>query len=372
MRRASAVSSQNATPVRVPLGAAVERRIDNEFREVYGSTPEARQAIIERMRSANPDSLRFTDPKDSAAVVRDLSKVRDSIKSLFDVTSGENPKVQSEIARSKQANCFGSTQLFLAVARAQGIDATPIHVERTAQNTDALHVASLVKLPDGKSATVDVLTQDAVSKPFDLATRYNSNGRALEVNPAEAGENYARIRVLNSGQFNAFVESQEVAPTDKGAAQKLAPLAAADPNNVWIQQAIGDAWSQTSFKSSGLAPGTPDGNALAAYQQALKLDPDHVSALRDSGRLYRNNGKPELAIQTYAREASVLENRVRAVLGKGASDATIAAAMSRDDLGSSIGWLADSLDRRAGVLASVGRSNEAQELKARVARLTSR
>ena len=356
------------------LGRSFERRIDTELARFVGSTPEARALIIARLQTVDPALLRFSSPKNSAAIVRELSTVQRTLKLLFDVTSGEGELSQEELARTGKANCFGSTQVFLAVARAQGLRARPIHVEHARSGMATLHVASLVHLPDGRVATVDVLYDDAVSAPFDLRRRYRDSGRALEISSAETGTTYAQIRLLDDKRFNVFLASQLLDTHDATSIAALRELARRDPANPWIQQTLGDTIGSTIDASNrALVPVDPKAEMLAAYRAVLALDPNHAGAWRDSADILHERGDLSGASTAYDRAAALIEQallrQMNSRAAPGEDDATVARAASDPNVGFVFDNLIEVLERRARLAEAAGDSAATQRLVTRIASL---
>lgn len=314
------------------VSLALQQRFGRAL-ETFGADPATRDALVARL-AALPwgQTLQF-DPTDSAAVMRALPRIRETLKAGFHVDSGDAPISLADVAVSGRANCFGSSQIFLSLADALGLEAQPIQVTEANPREATLHVASLVRLPDGRSATVDVLYPDAVSPAFDFNASYAAHGQALRRRSDDGGAPYAEVRPLTRDQYRAFIASQSPPRVEESARPGRDPQAesdtryaeaaiALDPGNPWLRTTLADALERSAtdrFESTA----TPENAALharaaEALEEATRLAPDNAQVFIDLARLQRKTAAYTASADSYARALGMVESsfveRARAVV----------------------------------------------------------
>ncbi len=308
-----------------PQQPGLSLNTQNDLRAAYerlGADPATRDALVARLATLPwGDALDF-DRNDSAAVLRALPRIHDILKAGFDVTSGDAPIALREVATAGQANCFGSTQVYLGMADALGLAARPIQVTDTTSGKPTLHVASMVDLPDGRQVTVDMLYADAVSQPFRLSDTYHQDGTVLRVNDSGRGHHYDGIRLLDRNQLRTFVDSQSPPPFS---GEEMSPAAyehilrytdaaiAADPNNPWLYRTRAenlehmrpDRWGDTlpPAGAANLRRQAED------YRRAMELSPNTPDFPISLGRVYQNLGDHAAALGARQRGLEVFERR---------------------------------------------------------------
>ncbi len=341
-----------------------------------GADPSTRDALVARL-AALPwgDTLSF-DRTDSESILRALPRMHDILKAGLKVDSGENSLTLRDVAANGNANCFGSSQVFLALADALGLHARSIQVSETTSGRGTLHVASMVDLPDGRQVTVDLLYRDAVSQPFKLDEAYRRDGNVLRLNEALAGQHYAAIRPLSLAQLRTFVDSQSPPPLDLRAtsAERGALTVAhartaigADPGNPWLYATLADGLEVARPGRFDDTPRPEDFSNLreqeAALRRATELSPSFEEFYMQLGRVQDKLGEHGAAVATRRRVLEVLEAdfipRLRAASGLGASASlsellASPAAASRD-----LGYLVETLiSARIDLGVSLGRTGD--------------
>ncbi len=285
-----------------------------------------------------------------------LTRLREAMqqRGLFAIVySGSSTRTAREVFHDRQGNCLSFTMLFVALARAAGLEARYqlVDVPRTFNSEGGVlivdtHVNAAVLAPFGRKFYVDFNTANfrekypihAVSDRYALALFYNNLGAEALVRQdyplsfamlRESARTHADIpgTWVNLGVLYArhgFHEQAEVAElralaADPGEHSALANLVA-------IYSALGetelaDEYRQRIRRYRDVNPYYHFGVAQAAYDQKrfddalislrsairLKRDDDEFYMLQ--GRVFAQIGRPDRATASFARAKELAATR---------------------------------------------------------------
>ncbi|MBP7216147.1 MAG: FHA domain-containing protein, partial [Candidatus Omnitrophica bacterium] len=269
---------------------------------------DAKEMIVQSLLRTLPElpamQHAYTQGESDEKIARQLF---DMLRGRYRIDSGENAFHLSDVLVQREANCIGSTQLFLLAAQAIGLDAQPIEVKNTLRNTSIYHVASLVKLKSGRVMMVDLLITDVgASESFILNAAYKKKGLYLIINKAyEDKALHKRIRTLTVPGLLAFVDINR---------NMYLPALEKDPNNAWGYDRQADFYKG----SWDTDPRADYEKAEENYKKALSLDPELLDAHRGLGRVYEWMRKPQQALDEFSKAISFMEKIIPVeVLSKG-------------------------------------------------------
>ena len=267
-------------------------------------------------------------------------------RGLFSIVySGSSTRTAREVFHERQGNCLSFTMLFIALARAAGLEARYqlVDVPRTFNSEGGAlivdtHVNAAVLAPFGRKFFVDFNTANyrekypihAISDRYALALFYNNLGAEALVRKEyplsfamlrEAARTHADIpgTWVNLGVLysrHGFYEHAEAAERRALAADPSEQSALA--NLVSIYSALGDAERADAYRQKirryrELNPYYHFGVAQAAYEQkrfgdallslrsAIRLKRDDNEFYMLQGRTFTEIGRPDRAITSFAR-----------------------------------------------------------------------
>ena len=289
--------------------------------EDFGYDKKSRQAIVHELVNLFPDlnTYRFSPGGDEAGRLKELYA---AIKGKFNIESGVYPFDLNVVLEVNKANCIGGTQLFLVLARALRYDAIPMEVVRHNRRGWTLHIASLVRLPGGRSVIVDLANSEVgISQPFILYDLFHPYGVYLKANDAIRQDLPQQIRLgVNDGMIRSYLavahrDDAYITPYPEQLELYRKALKS-DPNNIHAYMGISVTYTSIGIIHGAerfLTEGTYFNKALGALRKALELSPDSLDVLDGFRELYRDTHMPEKEAEVYARKIKIIEREIPAV-----------------------------------------------------------
>jgi tetratricopeptide (TPR) repeat protein len=235
---------------------------------VHVPTPEEVFALDEEMRAFVAPAAELRQPRQKLAALARALEAR----GMFSLDYAEVTRTAPATFRDRQGNCLSFTLLFVALARAAGLDASMQTVDVPPQWTyDGLvvianHVNAVVRVGPGEVTIVD-----------------------FNIRPYEAGQRRRRISDAHAlGLFYSNLGAEAMLRDEYPAALVFFREA------VRVHPDIADAWVNLGvlYSRHGFYE-----HAEAAYLRALEADAKDQSALGNLALVYETLGETELAAE---------------------------------------------------------------------------
>ncbi len=204
-----------------------------------------------------------------------------------------------DIAKNKQAQCLGYSQLFYILGNSLNLSVRPISVLELYSSeplpSKLSHVACIVSLADGKSIMVDLVPGGFVSRPFIIEKEFIKVGNYRELkNDKNPLTIHRRIQIQDkNGLISYICNNRGTLYSDLGqftqAISEYNKAIELNPKYAGAYNNRGGAYSDLGqFKE-----------AISERTKAIELDPKFDRAYYNRGLAYYNSGKVSKAVSDY-------------------------------------------------------------------------
>jgi Flp pilus assembly protein TadD len=250
--------------------------------DILAVSPQMREFVVANGRAVSVDWLRMKRLLKGMADMGYLSLQYDSGKTL----------TAAETFRQRTGNCLSFTNLFVALARADGLDA----------QFQIIDVPPIWDAADGwvmLNGHINVIVRNVrMGVPDQIGL---SRDFVVDFNTPDYEVSYPRQPVDDRVAFALFYSNRGVEAMRSGdmreafANFKLAIVTSPRVAGAWVN--LGALYSRQHLYES----------AKASYERALEIDPDEKSAMTNLARVYTELGNEELAT-VYRKRAHIHEN----------------------------------------------------------------
>ena len=275
-----ALLSACAGPVIVPDHTTISTQELLRAMPLTGDTdlPELRDIDV---LAVNQDMLEFLDQHVNRHHGRTL-KLHELLHAIitdyrFGLKYDETTRTAQETFAARQGNCLSFTNMFVAMAREVGINATYQEIDIP---PDWSHEGDIYMLTRHVNVVVDTGGSNVREVDFNIDDFQSSYNRQLISDERALAHYYSNI----GAEF-----LQQAQPLE--ALRYFRKAAAADENYAPVWSNLGALYSRAKHFDY----------AEAAYLQALRLNPGELVAMSNLGQLYQFQGKSELANRYYTQ-----------------------------------------------------------------------